>query len=143
MRVERRKIDEIIYVIIDQESDEHPVFLFENLCFNISILYKQKGCEDCDHLAPRSSTLFAWQDLATPKHKILELCFLIGDLHGRPVFIDMTRLEINLNEIDTQHEVKIPTNLYQSGRKVFISLTTDGYTRFVRFYTLEADNTVR
>ncbi len=53
LRIERRMIDETIYVMIDRESQEHPVFRFENHCTGMSILYKQRGSDSCDHLGAR------------------------------------------------------------------------------------------
>lgn len=139
LRIERRMIDETIYIMIDRESEEHPVFRFENHCMGMSILYKQKGAESCDHLGVRESALFAWQDLTQPE-PILEVCFLIGNINERPVFVDGTKIELNLNILDTNTTISIPTNQLQAGRKVLVNITTDGHTRIVKFYEITESN---
>lgn len=131
-------IEETIYILIDRESEEHPVFRFENHCTSISILYKQKGAESCDHLSARQSALFAWQDLTQPE-PLLEVCFLLGDINQRPVFVDGTKIELNLNVLDTNTQISIPTNVYQAGRKVLVNITTDGHTRIVKFFEMSEE----
>ncbi len=63
LRIDRRLIDQTIYIVIDRESELHPVFRFENHCTNISVMYKQSGDVSCDHLGARKSVAFAWSDL--------------------------------------------------------------------------------
>lgn len=60
MRIDRKLIDQTIYIVLDRESELHPVFRFENYCVDVSILYKQSGVESCDHLGARKSVNYAW-----------------------------------------------------------------------------------
>ena len=116
----------MIFVIIQKEQEEHPLYLIENNSSSINIIYSQRegNMESC---LMGQSKKFAWDNLYEPR-SLETLVLLPGSDY------ELCNVSINLDEMEQNKQLQYLMDASRDKIKTIYYYTyTDGYTKKLVF----------
>jgi hypothetical protein len=106
--------------------------MIENDSRNVSLMVYQENQETSqDYIDVLEKTPYGIVDPAANNNKFI--CqFYIGSLQNNPVFIDDVAASFDIDLVDNQELIKIPTG-FCTGRILYMRSYTDGQTKYIKF----------
>ena len=127
IRVEKRFIENTIFVIVEKENLNQPTYLIENWSKYVSLIVFQQWASNTVYyidvmekmpygvINPNTNTnTIVWQ-------------FFVGSLQRNPQFVEDTEFKIDMEVMDREDIIKIPTGFCQ-GKILYMKTYTDRST---------------
>ena len=121
IQVEKRLIENTIFVIIKKENLNQSTYLIENWSKYVSLMvFQQEASNTVDYIDVMEKMPYGVVNPDTNTNTIVWQ-FFVGSLQRNPQFVEDTEFKIDMEVMDRENIIKIPTGFCQ-GRILYMKI---------------------